>query len=143
MVACLVDEWFPFWVIYRVDLRDKSSFDSLAIDSELERRTRFSSSAESSRQARAICDCPRCHPGKNVSLRTSQRHILDQRESQIAGEVVNRPLAEPAIDDSAIDRESLNDEESIDDEEYRGSEPLFPFLDEAGMDDSTGCNPRR
>lgn len=104
----------------------------------------FPSSAESSRQARAICDCPRCHPAKNVSLRTRQRHIREQAESQIAGEVVNRRLAEPAIDDdSAIDEDSLDDEESIDDEEYRGVEPLFHFLDEAGMNGSTGCKPRR
>jgi hypothetical protein len=31
MVDELVDEWVPFWVIYTVHLRCKSSFDSLVI----------------------------------------------------------------------------------------------------------------
>jgi len=42
----------------------------------------FSSMAESRRE-RVICVCPRCHPGREVSLRTRQAHLRANRSSTI------------------------------------------------------------
>ena len=88
----------------------------------------------SSQPGRVICCCPRCHPGKNVSVRTRQAHNRANNSSQIR-EVEKGPNP-PS--ESYIGDDSYTDGEPFDDGSYMHIEPLEDLPDEEGMDGLTG-----
>jgi hypothetical protein len=86
--------------------------------------------SSNSQRRRVICCCPRCHPGKEVSLRTRQVHNRANNASQIR-ENVRRPS--PVLESRVGDDSCMNGE-AFDDGSYMLIEPLDNFPDEEGMD---------
>jgi len=91
-----------------------------------------SGSMASSQLGRVICHCPRCHPGKIVSLRTRQAHNRAHNSSQIRGDFSS------TISKSSVGDDSYMDEEPFDDGSYMRIEQFDSFPDEEGMDGFTG-----
>ena len=98
-----------------------------------------------SQRARVMCYCPKCLPGKEVSLRTRQAHNQQEDYSQIR-EIVyanQKPLERGGGNDGSMDSEPLDNGSDMDIEPFDGShmdeiEPLSDPPDEHWMDGVQG-----